>query len=320
MLRIKFNTNSLYIYFKDFFMANGIIFDIQRFALHDGPGIRTTIFLKGCPLNCVWCCNIESQKMQPQISFEQEKCILCNKCIPACPINVLSYNEKGKIVLNFYSCSACGKCIDECAENALKIYGYRVDSEKIIEEVLKDREYYINSGGGLTLSGGEAIMQYEFSLDLLMLAKSNDIHTVIETSGFASTEKYLQIMQYVDLFLFDYKHSGNRLHKLNTNVEQDLILKNLDYLYNNGAKILIRCPIIPDINDTPEHFKGICELSHKYPDLIGIELLGYHDYGLSKYKNLGFAQYSVISKTVSKTQKNEWLAELENMGCKKLLI
>jgi pyruvate formate lyase activating enzyme len=258
--------------------------------------------------------------MQPQISFEQEKCIGCNFCISACPINALTYNLKDKIAVNYNLCSACGECITECSENALSIYGYSIDSQKVIVEVLKDKEYYNNSGGGLTLSGGEAIMQFEFSLDLLRLAKSNNIHTVIETSGYSDTEKYSQIMPYVDLFLFDYKLTGNKLHKINTNVEQDLILKNLDYLYNNGAKILIRCPIIPNINDTQEHFKAISELSSKYPNLIGIEILGYHDYGSSKYKRLGFTSNYNISKTVSKNQKDEWLSELRLMGCENLLI
>jgi glycyl-radical enzyme activating protein len=295
-----------------------IIFDIQKFALHDGPGIRTTVFLKGCTLRCAWCCNPESQKLQPQISYEQDKCIGCFKCVSVCPLAILSPNGK-KLEVNFTDCSTCGKCIDECAQNALRIYGYKAEVQTIIEEVIKDKAYFDNSGGGITLSGGETMLQFEFALELFKLAKSKGIHTAIETSGNADTEKYEQIKPYIDFFMFDYKHTGNKLHKQFTNVEQDLILKNLDYLYKNGAEILVRCPMIPGINDTQEHFKGICELSKKYPALKGIEIMSYHTYGMSKYENLGRKAYPIAAKTVSKAERSAWIAQLKQMGCKNLL-
>ena len=171
-----------------------------------------------------------------------------------------------KIKVNFTDCSACGKCIDECARTALRIYGYQAEPRQVIAEVMKDKSYFDNSGGGITLSGGEAMVQFDFALELCRLAKENGLHTAIETSGYAPTAKYEQIMPYIDLFLFDYKHTGNALHRQYTNVDQDRILENLDFLYRHQAEILIRCPIIPDVNDTPAHFEGIARLSQKYPD------------------------------------------------------
>ena len=296
----------------------GIIFDIQKFALHDGPGIRTAVFLKGCPLRCVWCCNPESQKLQPQISYETAKCLGFMHCVSACPLAVLSPNDN-KLKVNYQDCSVCGQCLDECYPNALRIYGYTANAEKIIEEVMKDKAYFDNSGGGLTLSGGEPMVQFEFALELLILAKGRGLHTAIETSGFAATEKYAQIKPCTDLFLFDYKHTGNQLHTQFTRVEQDLILKNLRFLHGQGAQILIRCPVVPGINDTQEHFQGICEISHQFPNLKGIEILGYHDYGVAKYENLGLKAYPIASKTVSQDTLNQWIVQLQKMGCRNLI-
>jgi pyruvate formate lyase activating enzyme len=299
-------------------MMEGIVFDIQKFALHDGPGIRTAVFLKGCPLRCAWCCNPESQRLRPQISYDKGKCTGCRKCIDACSLSLLSGNGD-KLLVNFADCSACGSCIDECSVNALRIYGYRTDAASVIEEVMKDKDYYDNSRGGLTLSGGETMAQFEFALELLKMAKEKGLHTVIETSGYAATAKYRQIMPYVDLFLYDYKHTGNQLHSKYTQVEQDLILRNLDFLYGEKAEILVRCPIIPGINDTPEHFTGIRDLSLRYPGLKGIEILGYHDYGMWKYEQLGMTAYTITATTVSKVKLGEWKVQLKNLGCNNLI-
>jgi pyruvate formate lyase activating enzyme len=283
----------------------GIIFDIQKFALHDGPGIRTAVFIKGCPLRCAWCCNPESQKVQPQLSFEKDKCTFCKRCVEACPLASLRPGDD-ELSVDFAGCSACGECLEDCATHALRVYGYKATTDDILAEVLKDKDYYDNSGGGITLSGGEAMVQFEFALDLLKKAKENGLNTAIETSGYAATAKFEQIMPYVDLFLYDYKHTGNDLHRQYTGVDQDLILENLDFLYANNANILIRCPVIPGINDTDEHFKGITELSQKYPNLKGIEILGYHDYGMWKYECLGMKPYPITAKTVPAEKVKEW--------------
>ncbi len=296
----------------------GRVFDIQKFALHDGPGIRTTVFLKGCPLSCVCCCNPESQSFQTQLSFDISKCTGCMKCVDICPENAISIDGK-KIKIDFGFCTTCGNCVDECAESAFKVYGHEMSAQEVVNEVIKDVSYFENSGGGITLSGGEVMSNVDFAIEVLKLAKNNNIHTAIETSGYSKTENFQKILPFVDLFLFDYKHTDRQLHKEFTGVESDLILENLDYLYQNNATILLRCLIIPGINDNQTHFEGICILSHKYPNLKGIEILSYHNFGASKYEKTGKDYLLKNKETVSKNQRAEWITILKEMNCKNLI-
>jgi pyruvate formate lyase activating enzyme len=171
---------------------------------------------------------------------------------------------------------------------------------------MKDKDYYDNSGGGLTLSGGEAMVQFDFAYELLRLAKDKGLHTAIETSGYSAIDKFMKIMPLVDLFLYDYKHTGNDLHQKYTGVDQDLILVNLDFLYKGKADILVRCPVIPGINDTEAHFSAIAGLHKKYPGLKGIEILGYHDYGMWKYECLGMKAFPITARTVPAEKVSEW--------------
>ena len=296
----------------------GQVFDIQKFALHDGPGIRTTVFLKGCMLNCVYCCNPESQKFQSQLSFDVSKCNGCAKCTDVCPENAI-FTDESNIKVDFTFCSACGKCVDECPENAFRIYGNEMTAQEVVDEVVKDMAYFENSGGGITLSGGEVMAQFDFATEILQLSKNRNIHTAIETSGYSKTENYNRILPFVDLFLFDYKFTDTLLHNHFTGVEPELILKNLDNLYHQKAAILLRCLIIPGLNDNQTHFEGICNLSRKYIDLKGIEILSYHNFGASKYSNTGKKYLLESSETVSKMQRSEWIKELNEMGCKNLI-
>ena len=296
----------------------GVVFDIQRFALHDGPGIRTTVFLKGCPLRCVWCCNPESQSSKPQLAFDATKCTGCGKCINICPQHAI-LEDGDKITIDFNACDSCGQCVEVCTDNALSIFGYVAEAHKIMHEVLKDSDYYRISGGGLTISGGEAMAQFDFTKELLKQAKQNHIHTVIETSGYADKDKFRRIMPFVDLFLLDIKLVNNSSHRKYAGVENRMILNNLDFLYHCGAEIQLRCPIIPGINDDQEHFRNLCELSHQYKNLKGIELLAYHDYGTSKYIKTGKNYELKDIKTVSKTQRENWYVQLEQMGCENLI-
>lgn len=297
---------------------DGVIFDIQKFALHDGPGIRTAVFLKGCPLSCVWCCNPESQHIKQVFSYNPEKCSGCHRCIQLCPLDCLKTSGQ-KIEVDFERCTACGKCIEECTSNAIRIYGYSINSREIINDVLKDKDYFENSGGGLTLTGGEAMMQFDFSLELMKIAKQKGIHTVLETCGYAATDHFRKIMPYTDLFLFDYKHTGNEIHRKYTGVDQELILDNLDFLYVHNAGIIIRCPVIPGINDTEEHFRGIVNISLKYPALKGIEILGYHDFGIMKYASIGKKVCPIGSKTVNRETVKKWTEKLVSMGAKNMI-
>ena len=299
-------------------MEKGIIFDIQKAALHDGPGIRTVVFLKGCPLRCRWCCNPESLALNPEIAYDVEKCQQCHNCVQACDDNALSV-QKGKLVVDYDNCTVCGKCIPECPTDALKIFGYETDVETIIREVLKDRNYYENSGGGLTLSGGDPLVQFDFALALLKRAKAEGLNTCLETEGFGEREKFEQLLPVVEHFLFDYKITDDELHRRFTGVSNESILENLDFLVENNADIGLRCIIVPGINDTESHFRAITQLSQKYKAIRQIEIMAYHDYGRNKYKMLG-RSYPLNIEAVSKETATQWLKQLQKMGCRNVRL
>ncbi len=295
----------------------GIVFDIQRFALHDGPGIRTVIFLKGCPFECVWCCNPESIALEPQLSFEEEKCNNCLQCIDYCPTGALKSVE-GNLSVTFDLCDACGKCIAECPKRALKLYGYQTDTETMMATVMKDFDYYRNSGGGLTLSGGDALFQFDFAIDLLRKAKTNGLNTCIETEGYGTTEQFLQLLPIVDYFYFDYKITDPFDHERYTGVAQKMVLENLKLLAEHNAHITLRCVVIPDINDNDEHFKSIAALSIKFSAIRAVELLAYHDYGSIKYKQIGKPLYPIDSSSVTPEVADAWVKRIREFGCRNI--
>lgn len=264
----------------------GIIFDIQRCSMHDGPGIRTTVFLKGCPLSCKWCHNPESQRLSPQLAFFEERCTGCKACIGKCINKVHEFNEH-KHIVNFKKCSGCGKCISTCKNDALKLWGERRSAKEIIDIVNKDSAYYAGSGGGMTITGGEPFYQYEFLKELVRLANTEKINVCVETCGFVQTEKLEELLPYIDLFLFDYKETSPELHEKYTGADNKLILKNLQYLYDKGKQIILRCPIIPGYNDNESHLSKIHELEQKLDKLAGIEIMPYHDLGKSKATAIG---------------------------------
>jgi glycyl-radical enzyme activating protein len=291
----------------------GTIFDIQRFALHDGPGIRTTVFLKGCPLSCAWCCNPESQQPQPQLGYDAEKCTHCFKCVAVCPTGALSERDK-TLQVAFDLCIACGNCVEECPESALKILGYEADSQEIIDQVAKDKKYFDNSGGGLTISGGDPLFQPEFTLDLLKKAKTLNINTCIETSAFVSREVLESLLPWVDYFYIDYKITGEEEHKLFTGVSSKQVLENIDFLYRNNTYVVLRCAIIPGINDNDAHFKAIAEMSKKYKAVRQVHILPYHRYGESKYRQIGIKVPELHTEPVSDEQVNLWMARIIEYG------
>jgi pyruvate formate lyase activating enzyme len=292
----------------------GMVFDIQRFSLNDGPGIRTTVFLKGCVLDCRWCHNPESKAPAPQILFNPVKCVLCRACAAACPRNGHRFDRKGHQV-DFRGCTSCGRCVKACLHGALRIVGAPLTIASVMKEVLADRAYYARSGGGITLSGGEPMLQFEFSLALLAKAKACRIHTAIETCGAASPERYRRIARVTDLFLFDWKATDPGEHMKLTGADNALIRKNLDSLYRMGKPIILRCPLIPGVNDTGAHLAGIAALSRKYPKLKGIELMAYHDLGTSKNRNIGRIPVLARLKTADEKVKKRWLARLAKFGC-----
>ena len=282
-------------------MLSAMIFDIERNSYVDGPGIRTTVFLKGCPLSCVWCHNPESQSFEKQIMFYKSKCIGCGKCREVCPNNLKS-------------CDFCGKCELYCPADARKICGKEYTIDEVLKEIVKDKPFYENSGGGVTLSGGEPLAQYDFSLKLLKKAKENGIHTAIETCGYAEKSKILEIAKYVDLFLFDCKETDPDLHKEYTGVDNKIILENLKALSDAGSKIILRCPIIPGFNDRAEHFKGISETAENFIGIEHIEIEPFHPLGESKYSALN-REYADIQPPDAETVDN-WIEQIK-LGTKK---
>ncbi len=244
----------------------GIVFNIQKFCTNDGPGIRTTVFLKGCPMRCMWCHNPESH------SFECETVV---------------------------------------SDSGNEVFGKPMSANEVIEEVLKDKIFYENSGGGITLSGGEPLSQFEFSYELLSLAKQNGLHTCIETCGFAKTEEILKVAEFTDIFLYDWKLTNNKLHKEYTEAQNTLILKNLQQIDAIGSKIILRCPIIPNVNDTEEHFLGIANVANSLENILVIEIEPYHSLGNNKYKKLGKTEKIQSFQQPTRQQVEEWIAQIQ---------
>lgn len=265
----------------------GTIFNIQRFCVNDGPGIRTTVFLKGCPLSCVWCHNPESQRFEPEILFYKDKCTGCGRC----------------------KCVTAADRDFVCFNGAKEICGKTVSADEVTAEVLKDKPFYENSGGGVTLSGGEPLAQYDFSLELLKKAKENGIHTAVETCGYEEKSKILEIAKYVDLFLFDCKETDPELHKEYTGFDNKIILENLKALSDAGSKIILRCPIIPGFNDRAEHFKGISEIADKFSGIEHIEIEPFHPLGESKYSALN-REYADIQPPDAQ-MVDKWIGQIK---------
>jgi len=296
-----------------------LVFDIQRGALHDGPGIRTVVFVKGCPLNCQWCHNPEARSFEAQLFWYADRCVHCGACVEACQYDVHILQD-GIHSVDFNRCVLSAECVDVCQHDALKIIGAETSVLEILNEVLPDQAYYDNSGGGITLSGGEPMSHLEFILELLTQCKEHGVHTCIQTAGSVAQERFEKVLPLVDHFLFDYKLSDPDDHKRFTGVSNELILENLAYLYKNGATITLRCPIIPGVNDTQEHLLAIHELSLDYPDLVGIELLPYHDMGKSKAESIGLDIPFEELKTTPKEKSENWLNILRTLGTEKAVM
>jgi pyruvate formate lyase activating enzyme len=297
----------------------GLIFDIQRTSLHDGPGIRTTVFFKGCPLKCLWCHNPESRSYQPEVSFNWEKCVNCFACVDACEHDAHQIVD-GSHIMSHSLCVACGTCLPYCTHDALKMIGEVWSVEQVMAEVERDLDFYQHSGGGITLSGGEPMGQFDFAVQILQACRERGIHTCMETSGFAPQRKYQEILPLVDLFLFDYKVTESDSHLDWVGVPNQRILANLDFIYQQKAAIILRCPLVPGINDSNEHLDGIARISEKYPSLRGIELMAYHDLGKDKGLHLGQKYLLESVKTADEPTKQGWMASLAALGCQRAVI
>ncbi len=268
---------------------HGNIFDIQHFSVSDGPGIRTTIFFKGCPLRCEWCHNPESYLADTQIMFYPEKCIHCMTCETVCP-NHCHSSKQGTHRFDRTHCGLCKKCTESCPTNSLETVGKKLSVDDIFCEVLEDCFFYESSGGGITLSGGEPMAQPGFALSIAKMAKEKGLHVCLETSGFCNSDYLKEIMPFIDLFLYDYKATGDENHIKYTGVSQKLILENLFTLDQLGANIILRCPMIPERNINAEHVTGIIHVANKLTHLLEIHLEPYHNIGISKRVGLGIKE------------------------------
>lgn len=264
----------------------GIVFDIKGFAVHDGPGIRTTVFLKGCPLRCDWCHNPESQSSQPVLAQFKRNCIGCGKCLQRCPQGALSRGDDG-IVIDRGLCKACGECARTCYAEALVIRGRTMTVEQVMVEVRKDIPFYQNSGGGMTISGGEPLQQPEFTLALLKAAKSEGLHTCLDTCGYAPWSVLEQVLPYVDMVLYDLKGINPALHRQRTGRPNSLIMRNLQGLTSDGMQVKVRLPLVPGYNDRVEDIRDLAEFITNLQHVPPVEILPYHRLGEGKYEALG---------------------------------
>ena len=294
----------------------GSIFDIQRFCIHDGPGIRTTVFVKGCPLRCQWCHNPESQKREPSLAYYDGKCIACGACVNICELkcHTLEVDDLPQIRHNHgidrEKCIKCGICAKACSTDALELLGRQTSVDDVMSEVLRDKAFYGNSGGGITVSGGEPLMQSEFLLALLKSAKEQGIHTCIETCGFAAAETVKSIVPYTDLFLYDIKETDSERHKELTGVPLDVIISNLKLIDGLGAKTVLRCPLIPEKNLRNEHLEGIARLVLELKNVTEINIMAYHTLGSSKYEALSLVDEMKGIPAMTDEQKKECIEKI----------
>lgn len=278
------------------------VFNIQTYCIHDGPGIRTTVFLKGCPLRCLWCANPESNEFYPQLMTYSSKCTACGRCLPACPNQAISVffpknpEDKPYAVTDRTLCTNCGKCIDACPSEAREIAGKDMTVEEVIEEVLKDKLFLTTSGGGMTISGGEALAHADFSAALFQAAHENGLHTAIETCSFASRNVIDKVFPHVDLGLLDIKHMNSDIHKKLTGVPNEQILDNIKHVHNDlHIPVIIRIPTIPGYNADEANIAATAQFVRDELDTdVAIHLLPYHQLGESKTESLGESVFDTI--------------------------
>jgi pyruvate formate lyase activating enzyme len=265
----------------------GIIFDIHHYAVYDGPGIRTTVFFKGCPLRCVWCHNPESQKMNPEISYFRDRCERCGSCIESCPHDAIRMEDW--VIRDDERCAVCARCVEVCPHGAMELIGREISSEEIVAIVSRDKPYYDNSDGGVTISGGEPTAQKDFLLAVLTGLKEKEIHTAVETCGSFSEEFIDPLLPLVDLFLFDIKHIDSHMHKRFTGVSNERILSNYSEIVRRSGseRILPRIPLIPEFNVDPRSIDDIISFLKEVRYEGPVHLMPYNRMAKTKYEKLG---------------------------------
>lgn len=295
--------------------ARGYVFDIKKYAIHDGPGIRTTVFFKGCPLQCQWCHNPESWKMFPELDFHKGRCIRCGQCVEVCKEQAIVLIENGTVT-DLNKCKLCGECVGTCIGNAREVIGQEMTVAQVMGEVKKDIIFYDQSGGGVTFSGGEPLMQPEFLLALLNQCREQGIHTALDTTCYAETEIIRKIAEKTDLFLCDLKHMEGAKHRDFTCVDNDLILYNIRSLSDAGKKIVIRIPVVPGFNDETANIEMTAEFAASLSNVNRIDILPYNSGGKAKSDRLT-AEFSLMETEVPDGEKMTAIADIfRNYGLK----
>lgn len=293
--------------------TKGRTFNIQRYSIADGPGIRTTVFVKGCPLSCKWCSNPESQSPERQVAYRNTSCKACGKCVAACPKQCMVLDEDG-IHIDREVCDVCGACIKKCLPGALSYSGKDMTALEAFKVVMRDKDYY-EKEGGCTCSGGEILMQPDFVAAVFAQCRENGIHTNADTSGFGSEEAMRKILEYADMVFFDLKHMDPEEHKRMIGVSNELILKNLDICMHSDAVVVIRVPLIKGYNDTDENIIAMCETLKKIGGQTPeIQILPYHNYGENKYRMIDEVYELEGMESPSQETKDHVKELIESMG------
>lgn len=294
-------------------MVEGRIFNIMKYSIHDGPGIRTTVFFKGCPLNCQWCHNPESQRFDQELMYRTERCIDCGQCLEICSSGATIFIE-GKLRYLREKCTACGKCCTVCHAGVRELVGKKMSVREVMTEIEKDLIFYDESGGGVTFSGGEALMQPEFLLEILKSCREKEIHTAVETSGFVNLDALQTLSNYVELFLYDLKVMDSRKHQGLTGVSNELILSNLRWLAENHPQVIVRVAIMPGINDDEGNLCKIGEFVKSLKHVTEIHCLPYHKAGVEKYMRLGLKYQFPYLESPDKERMVQIAKKFEQFG------
>ncbi|MFC1954537.1 glycyl-radical enzyme activating protein [Chloroflexota bacterium] len=295
----------------------GTIFNIQKFSVHDGPGIRTTVFMKGCPLQCRWCSNAESMNPEPELGFIRSSCNNCGNCIEVCFEKAISFDSNGFVQFERNLCTACGECVSVCSPGALVIYGRQVTVDDVFKEICKDKIFYEGSSGGVTVSGGEPLRQADFVAALFQKCHQAGIKTCLDTSGYSGHDKLREVLAFTNYVLYDIKHMDSDSHKHFTGVPNDRILSNAAVVAESGINILFRIPLIKNVNDTENNIRETARFIKTLSKHIAVELLPYHRLGIGKYQTLGrvYLQEAITAPSPEKIEAVICAFEEQGIKC-----